>query len=247
MNFKQVQTSFMSHIRDPQHYPDELGLEDRRLKIYRELFFNNIKGFLSSAFPVLESILGEQHWEKLSRNFFANHDCRSPYFLEISKEFVEFLSNSYELQYDDYPFMFELAHYEWIELELSTRKQTLAQTIWDQSSDYSSFKLSEMAELLSYEYPVHQISQEYLPDTPAQELFYLIVSRDENFEVSFTQINAVTAHLVQQIGACDVLDLVTLQTIMCQALSHLPKEQIENATTDIVESLLKQQILVIDA
>lgn len=246
MNFKQVQSSFMAHIRDPQHHPDNLGLEDRRLKIYRELFFNNIKGFLSSAFPVLESILGEQRWDELARDFFVRHDCRSPYFLEISKEFVEFLSNTYELKDGDHPFMFELAHYEWIELELSTRKQMAQQFTWDESSEYSAIKLSEMAELLSYEYPVHQISEDYLPETPAPEPFYFIVSRDDVFHVSFTQINAVTAHLIQQISAYGTIELTGLQEIMCGALSHLPKEQIENATVEIVESLLKQQILVID-
>ena len=45
-----LQTSFAAHIRDPKSTAAPDGIEDRRMAIYRDLFFNNIKSFLSSNF-----------------------------------------------------------------------------------------------------------------------------------------------------------------------------------------------------
>ncbi len=235
----------MSHIRDPKHSPDVLGIEDRRLKIYRELFFNNIKGFLSSAFPVLEQLLGEAKWEHLARLFFSQHNCRSPYFLEISKEFVEYLSNGYELADDDYPFMPELAHYEWIELDLSARLADPNGSVWNGSRNFSNIVFSENAEIVSYQYPVHQIQKDFIPKAPSLESFFFTVCRDAQFDVKFSQINAVTAHLLQLVINAGAIDLPSLQNQLCRDLAHLPADDIRQATQDIVESLLNQQILLI--
>lgn len=95
------------------------------MEIYQSLFFNNIDNFVSTAFPVLKSIViklyGEKGWESLVRQFFIEHECRSPYFAEISKEFVEYLSCSPELAIALPIFSAELAHYEWLELDVSIR------------------------------------------------------------------------------------------------------------------------------
>ena len=48
-----LQTSFAAHIRDPQNVAAPEGIEDRRMSVYRNLFFNNICNLLSSNFPVL--------------------------------------------------------------------------------------------------------------------------------------------------------------------------------------------------
>ena len=46
------------HLRDPQASPAPAGIEDRRLAIYRDLFFNNIESLLSGNFPVICQLLG---------------------------------------------------------------------------------------------------------------------------------------------------------------------------------------------
>ena len=51
-----LQTSFAAHIRDPQDAAAPEGIEDRRMDIYRKLFFSNICTFLSCNFTVLKSM-----------------------------------------------------------------------------------------------------------------------------------------------------------------------------------------------
>lgn len=243
MSFENVQNQFMAHIRNPQKVPSVGNIEDRRLKIYRELFFNNIKGFLNTGFPVLESIVESEVWEKLARQFFISHDCRSPYFVDISKEFVEYLAN--ELNPEDYPFPFaaELAHYEWLELDVSVRKSE-SFLWWDEADYVSTFSFSPVAELVSYSWPVHQISPDFKPVTPLDEANFFVVYRNKSFEVTFSQINQVTAHLLNCVIELECTDLKTLTEVMINALPQLPEAQVEQATLDIVMQMLRSQIFV---
>ena len=57
MSFIDIQNEFMAHIRKPNTNPCPADVEDRRMAIYRELFFNNIKRlFQSCLLPFLAFI-----------------------------------------------------------------------------------------------------------------------------------------------------------------------------------------------
>ena len=85
MFFQQVQHAFIAHIKDPDSQPAPMDIEARRMAIYRDLFFNNVLGFVSSAFPVLKSLYTEPAWQGLVRQFFIKYQCSSPYFLHIAE------------------------------------------------------------------------------------------------------------------------------------------------------------------
>ena len=123
MGFIEVQQQFMDYIRDPS-LPLPEGIEPRRMKIYRELFFNNIAGFVSSAFPVLKSVYEDDQWQALVQQFFVSHDCKTPIFVEIAGEFLAFLQHEYQMTEDDPVFMLQLAHYEWLELCVAVAPDT---------------------------------------------------------------------------------------------------------------------------
>jgi hypothetical protein len=241
--FKETQIAFMQHIKNPLANPFDGGIEDRRLDIYRELFFNNILGFLSSGFPVLESLYSEQQWKVLARRFFSEHQCRSPYFIDISKEFVEYLSSEYELIESDPIFMRELAHYEWLELDVSVRKSSQSLKPWDGHSQISQVQMSDLATLVSYQYPVHQISVDFCP-TEAGEVVYLVIYRDATDEVNFTLINEVSAHLLNNIMQQGVASIDSLNQMMIEALPQLEVQQITESLKQVLQQLLVQEILL---
>jgi hypothetical protein len=241
-SFQDTQHDFIQHIKNPQAHPFNGGIEDRRLKIYRELFFNNILGFLSSGFPVLESLYSEQQWKVLARKFFIEHECRSPYFIDISKEFVEYLSGEYELGECDPVFMRELAHYEWLELDVSVRKSRQIVKAWDGNSKITQVQMSDLATLVSYQYPVHQISVEFKP-TQASEIVYLVVYRDATDEVNFTLVNAVSAHLLNTIMQQGLTTVDSLTQMMVDAMPQLGVQQITESLMQVLQQLLQQEIL----
>tara|TARA_R110002153_G_scaffold250008_1_gene406614 strand:+ start:27166 stop:27912 length:747 start_codon:yes stop_codon:yes gene_type:complete len=243
-SFQETQHAFIQHIKNPQANPFDAGIEDRRLKIYRELFFNNILGFLSSGFPVLESLYSEQQWQVLARKFFIEHTCRSPYFIDISKEFVEYLSSEYQLNESDPVFMRELAHYEWLELDVSVRKSSQTAKVWDGHSQVTQVQMSDLASLVSYQYPVHQISADFQP-SQASEAVYLVIYRDATDEVNFTLINAVSAYLLNTILQQGVVSMDEMNKIMIEAMPQLDVQQITDSLQQVLQQLLQQEILLI--
>ncbi|ASK34053.1 DUF2063 domain-containing protein [Alcanivorax sp. N3-2A] len=196
--FQTLQRRFAAHLRDPHRHPAPAGVEERRLKIYRELFFNNIQGFLDRAFPVLRSLYEEPEWQRLARTFFDRHACRTPYFVEIPGEFVRFLEQDYTPLPQDPPFLTALAHYEWLELVLDTAADAPPEPDVDAQGDlYQGVPyLSPLRCVASYPWPVHRISADFQPREPLDELVWLLVYRDREDTVGFMEINAATARLL---------------------------------------------------
>lgn len=193
-SFQQAQLQLTQCIRDGSGELD--NIESRRLTIYKELFFNNIEGFCATAFPVIKSILGEVQWLDLVRRFFVEHQCETPHFIEISQEFLSYLIEK-QRDYQDFPFIAELAHYEWIELDLSV-KANEDNTKSNETLDFkaSGFKLSEACYPLLYNYPVHMISKEN-SNTIRAELTGLLVYRNKDFDVKFMLIDQLTVVMLQ--------------------------------------------------
>ena len=199
--FQEKQYAFAAHIRDPQHVPAPDGIENRRMAIYRELFFNNLRSLLSNMFPVLSELLSDEKWRRLVRRFMQRHQAQTPYFLQLPAEFLDFLQNEYEPEPDDFAFLVELAHYEYIELALSVSEETNDMEGVDPEGDLLSGipVKSELAWVFAYQYPVHRISRNFLPDAPAEQPVYLAVYRGTDDKVGFLELNAVTAGLLNAI------------------------------------------------
>ena len=57
-DFKEIQDVFTQRVRSSE-FSSLDGVEDRRLNIYRELFYNNIESFISGTFPVLKDCVSQ--------------------------------------------------------------------------------------------------------------------------------------------------------------------------------------------
>ena len=75
--FQKKQYEFAAHIRDPEHVAAPAAIEDRRMAIYRELFFNNLYKLIGGTFPVLKKIYTEAGWKRLVREFMVHHQADS--------------------------------------------------------------------------------------------------------------------------------------------------------------------------
>tara|TARA_B100000700_G_scaffold224057_1_gene247048 strand:- start:108 stop:866 length:759 start_codon:yes stop_codon:yes gene_type:complete len=244
-HFIQVQQAFMAHIRDPQQHAKPSDVEERRMAIYRDLFFNNVDGFVSSAYPVLKSLYSEQAWHRLVRQFFSQHDCKSPYFLDIAGEFLAFLANDYEVQSDDPAFMLELAHYEWVELDVSVAQEVAEEvSLSAHQVTSSALFLSSLARNLSYSFPVHTISADNQPSEPAAQPSYFVVYRDSDDEVQFLSTNAMTALLLNIIESQPGADL---NDVCQEVVEHAPQfsqEQLYQGALNTLSAMAERGIVV---
>lgn len=194
MTFQHHQAAFAAYIRNPEHNPLPDGVKPERMAMYRELFFNNIDGFLTANFPVLHSLLSEQDWVLLVQDFFANHICTTPHFSEISEEFLAYLQNERKNS-ADFPFLFELAHYEWVEMALSISDAEF-DPMSPEKLTQSKLKLSPLACVLAYQFPVQKICSVFVPMQSEQPTF-LAVYRNEDDRVQFLEITPLTFQLLQ--------------------------------------------------
>ncbi|MGK2950844.1 MAG: HvfC family RiPP maturation protein [Thiobacillus sp.] len=192
--FQRYQLAFTAHIRDPKAHPRPAGVEARRMKIYNELLYNNLEGFLLACFPVLRQVLGTRKWAKLVRVFFATHRSRTPYFRQIPDEFIQFLQNEWTPPEGYPPFTLALAHYEWIELVLSVSNRS-EDRAFDAAGDLMAGVplLNPVRANLRYDWPVHRIAPRRKVQ-PAET--YLLVFRDQDDQVQFSEVNAFTARLL---------------------------------------------------
>lgn len=157
------QFALSRHLRDPSHPPPP-GIEERRLAIYRDLFFNNIESLLAGNFPVIRQTLGDDAWRRLVRSFYARHRSQTPLFPEIAREFIRFLET--RTGEGDPPWLRELAHYEWVELALQIADD--ATPPHDPRGDLLADVpvVSPFVWALAYQWPVHRIGPDFQPDLP---------------------------------------------------------------------------------
>lgn len=223
-NSRELQRRFANHLRDPMHQPSIDGVEPRRIAIYRELFFNNIDGFLRNFFPVMHSLYSEEDWLGLVRNFYSTHRASTPYFLRIAEEFLRFIESEFVPRSCDPACLLELAHYEWLELALDVSEQEIPTTGFDAGGDLMEGAplANPLVELVHYRWPVHRVSA--TEALPAEEPTYLLVYRDRRDVVRFQELNMASARLFslirEQSGAGQQLSGRQLAVRMATEMQH---------------------------
>lgn len=185
------------YLRDPDGQPAP-DIEPRRLAVYRELLFNNIENLLAGNFPVIRRIFGEA-WPALVRRFYRDHRCQTPLFPEIAREFLRFVEAQPGLGPD---WLAELAHYEWVELALQISEARIEDTGADPDGDLLDAcpVLSPLAWPLAYRWPVHRIGPDHRPQQPPQAPTLLMLRREPDGQVRFSELSPLAYRLTALIG-----------------------------------------------
>lgn len=183
-----MQSNWAAYLRHPQQQRRPEGAPARPMRVYEELVFNNMKGFLDQCFPVCQFIVGAQAWTDYSTVFFANWSCVSPYFRDIPQEFVAF-SQAHAQQLALPEWLPELAHYEWVELAVDTAPDTAA------NYGAEGMAVAPSLRLLAYEWAVQTIAPNAIPTQPQPT--FLLVYRDADYVVRFVQLTPVSARLLE--------------------------------------------------
>lgn len=245
-DFRAVQHAFAAHLRDPATNPPPPGIEERRLAVYRDLFFNNVEGFASGFFPVLRSLYAADDWRALVRDFFATHRCRTPYFLEIAEEFLAYLGAGRVPQPCDPPFARELAHYEWLELVVDVAEEEVPQRGYHPGGD-----LLAGAPLLTpvlvtgvFHWPVHRIAADAVPAEPLPAPVFLAVYRDREDAVRFLEINAATARLIDLLRAEPLLSGREVALRIAAEMQHADPGAVVAGAGDILAMLRARDIVL---
>lgn len=241
-----LQARFAAHIRDPQSVPPPEGIEDRRMGIYRDLFFNNICTFISSNFPVLKTLYEESDWTNLCRDFYRDYRCHTPLFPELPREFLKYLQDHRQDHAGDPPFMLELAHYEWVELALALDETDLDDIQVNPTGDLMSGTpvLSPLVWPLSYQFPVHRICVEFQPGTTPEKATHLLVWRQQDYQVKFMQLNETSMLLVQKMKEETDSSGLELLKAVAGTINHPNPDVVIEAGTVLLQDLKEKQVIL---
>lgn len=224
--FQHIQMALANAIRTGQ---EELsGVEQRRLNVYKDLFFNNVEGFCKNTFPVLASCLGDSEWEKLVRHFFQSHSCQSPHFIDISEEFLVYVVSGQHLPR---PSLYELAHYEWLELVSSIGTAT-EHGAGSELQNTQTLYVSDSVQASSYQYPVHLIDKNNYEELEAEQTNLVLFKQQESVE--FLKVDALSVAILQLLKS---MGKVTKERLLQAILEQAPHGQLSQFDEHLTRSL----------
>lgn len=250
LDFQRSQIAFAGHLRNPDEHAAPSDVEDRRLAIYRDLFYNNIEGLLSSTFPVVREILPDNEWHGVVREYFSEHRSHTPLFPEVAEDFLGFIQAIDINTRLRRPFLLELAHYEWMELVAGLEDEDIQQVQVNRGGDLLAGVpvLSPLAWLLSYQYPVHKISTKLQPKKPEAAPVLIVVYRNRDDDVRFMEINPVTMRLLQLIEENQALAAPAAGQVLVEALAaemqHADPSALLQPALEIMNGMLARDILL---
>jgi hypothetical protein len=239
-DFQDFQRAFGRHLRDPRRNPRPAGVPARRMAVYNELLFNNICGFLDSCFPVCRATLGEKKWRQLNRSFYRDWPSHTPWFREIPREFVRYLSES-TIKQPLPVWLAELAHYEWVELAVDIMDCPIPNHDSKGNLLIGQPILNPTLMNLSYQWPVHKIGPAYRPRKPQPTC--LLVYRDAQYKVQFVASNPVTARLLELLKNTTCTGRAACLEI-ARELQHPVPEALVSHGQAMLEQLRQQGIIL---
>jgi hypothetical protein len=200
-HFSEYQAAFAARIRNPKQAPRPPGAPARRMRVYEQLLFNNLEGFLLACYPVTRKLLGARAWKGAARRFFSESRCHSPLFREIPKAFLDWMEEYAGVLFPALPFLPEFMHYEWLELSVSVSPEEPDPAAIEPEGDLLSGRpvLNPSARLACYRYPVHRVGPRFRPSAPDGQIWCYLLHRDADDEVRFTTLNPVAARLLELI------------------------------------------------
>ncbi len=230
-NFQQ---EFSAYLRNPKKSQKPQGIPARPARIYEELLFNNICGFVDACFPVAKSLFAEKSWRVFCRRFFRDWQSHTPYFSKIPAQFVQYIkANSTVLKLPTY--LPELLHYEWLELAVETAEDK-------KYSNTNSLRLTLNASVryAHYNWPVHRISKAYRPRKPSAT--FLLLHRNAEFEVKFLEINEITTQLLDILSDAPTSAKDALKQL-AQKLGYANPDALQMHGYVLLGDLIKQNIV----
>lgn len=245
-DFRRVQEEFCAHLRDPARRPPPAGIEERRMRVYRDLFFRNVLGLVRASFPALARLLGDDALAALARSFYAEHACRTPYFHRFGREFADFLA-ARGPRPGEPPFLAELADYEWTGTEVATRDGETPPAAPPAPAGTDPLDcaavLNPHRALRAYAWPVHRIGPGRHPAAPPAAPTYLLLHRGPD-RVRHLELSAGAARLLERLAAQPSAPLRSQLEAMAAEMPARPPESVLAAGRAAISSLRGAGVII---
>ena len=210
------------------------------MAIYKKLFYDNVESFCAKSFKTFRAIVDDEYWHSIVRGFIKNHQCVTPFFREIPREFLQYLVDQAEPE-KRYPFIVELCHYDLVRLELYFAPESIERRSQLSRMD-TQIQRSPLARLLSYQWPVHQMDEKFDSFELPSDVTWLIAYRDRRNNVEFLVSNPKTVRMLE------LLDQPRSTLALIQVLAeefHIGSETLSAQAFNTLKSFVQSGIVVL--
>lgn len=241
--FQQCQMA--AYLRNPSVNAPPADVEPWRMEVYRDIFFRNMLGLLSSLFPVVKSVLSDDEWRQLVRDFYANHRCETPLFPSIAGEFVEYVCNERPANQERW-FLPELVRFEWVQLFLQNSMDELPDL--PEGIDWQlgvKPVLSPLCVPLLASFPVHCACTGVLPDRQEGGAVYLLVYRNRSDQVKVMESSAASFRLLQLLEDETMLSIDHVANVLAGEMALPDVGYIRQQVNETLQQFLDCGVLVL--
>lgn len=239
-DYQKVQLQFANYIRDPASNSLPAGVEQRRMDIYKRLFFNNLASFCAKSFKSFRRFVEDDEWNSLIRGFMREHSCTSPYFKDIPIAFVEYLESS-NLKKSEFPFMREMCHLDAMKMQLRLAPDAQSCENLDITDRTAFISLSSTVRLLSYEWPVQKITPSTWDKKKPSQPTWLVAYRDPNDVVDVLVANVHTFRVLEVLKIAKPLEALTTQ--LCEEFS-IPLGTLAKKLVPTIQAFNKKGVIL---
>ena len=236
--FIRLQRAFTRHLRDPDNVPAPGAHEARRMAIYRHAIYANVAGFMGDNYPRVRAIMSDERWAAMLRDYIIRHVSTTSAFVELPREFLAYLEHERDDPYDP-PFLYELAHFDWLETLVGADRRVVELGGIDTAGDLLDGRpvLNPTLRVVSYRYPVHAIDVDFQPTEPPAQATCIAAFRDTGKHYNFLDLNPAAARLLELLrDARTASGRAALERIAAE-LGHADLGQLVAAGSTILERM----------
>lgn len=236
--FFAVQRAFTRYLRDPDNIAPPADLAPERLAVYSHAVIRNAETFLGENFPRVKSLFGEDAWTSLVRDYFRRHPSTTPLFVELPGEFLRYLDELRDAP-EDPPFLYELAHFEFLETEVSADERCIDETGLERSGDVIAGipVVNPTLRLVRYAFPVHRLDTADEPAAAPPQPTFIAAFRDRAHRFGFIDLNAASARALELLLQDEGLSGEAIMRAVAAELHHPNPDAVVAAGREILERL----------
>lgn len=225
---KQIQED-LGNFCKLNHNDDIKGAKKDRLHHYRRLIYNIIDDALENAYPITRKQLNDIQWKQVVDEFVKEHPCQNPQLYLMPGELIEFaIKKDYATQFN-IPYLIDMLNFEWVEVIVHAMKdEELAN--YHPEGDFLNDTLyfTPYFQLISLHYPIHKLKEADIENH--EGAYFLLVYRQPNGTVQYTELNNVTAHIIN--------DLYVNSKTLLEALTPIIMGKDEEVKSSIINQSL---------
>jgi len=243
--FFSVQRAFTRYVRAPDRVAPAADLAAERLAVYSNAVIRNAETFIGENFPRVKSILADAAWASMVRDYVSRHACMTPLFVEVPGEFLRYLDELRDAP-DDPRYLYELAHFEFLETQVSADEQCIDESGLEPEGDVIAGVpvVNPTLRLVRYTFPVHRIDASNLPDSEPEVPTFIAAFRDRAHRFGFIDLNSASARAVELLLRDEGFSGAEIMRAVAAELRHPNPDAVVAAGREILERLVARDAIL---